>query len=88
MRVEGPLASHLTDLVGPAIPNVSKPHPVFDVRLLDARGVDVQSLSSEMSSGLGSENGHWRWLVTTPGRYRLVVSFEGVGQFERTIDVP
>jgi hypothetical protein len=88
MQVMGPLASHLTDVVGPSIPNVSKPHPAFDVRLVDAGGVDVPGLSSEMSSGLGSETGSWRWLVTEPGRYRLLVSFEGVGQFERPIDVP
>jgi hypothetical protein len=88
MEVHGPLSSHLTDAVGAAIPNVSKPHPVFNVGLLDANGAEVQGLSSEMSSGLGSESGHWRWLVTTKGRYRLVVSFEGVGQFEREIDVP
>jgi hypothetical protein len=88
MTVEGPLASHLTDAVGQDIPNVSKPHEAFDVRLLDANGIDIQGLSSEMSSGLGGENGHWRWLVTAAGRYRLAVSFEGVGQFERAIDVP
>jgi hypothetical protein len=88
MQVEGPLSSHLTDVVGADVPNVSKPHPVFDVRLLDATGGEVQGISSEMSGGLGSETGHWNWLVTAAGRYRLVVSFEGVGQFERAIDVP
>ena len=88
MQVRGPLASHLTDMAGQAIPNVSKPHPVFEVRLLDANGIEVQGLSSEMSSGLRSETGRWNWLVTAAGRYRLVVSFEGVGQFERAIDVP
>lgn len=88
MQVEGPLSSHLTDMVGADVPNVSKPHPVFDVRLLDATGGEVQGISSEMSGGLGSETGHWNWLVTAAGRYRLVVSFEGVGQFERGIDVP
>ena len=87
MEVQGPLALHLTDTVG-EISNVSKPHPIFGVRLVDANGVDVQGLSNEMRSGLGSETGHWRWLVTAPGRYRLVISFEGVGQFERAIDVP
>lgn len=88
MQVKGPLASHLTDTVGTIIPNVSKPHPVFDVRLVDTRGADVPGLSGEMSSGIGSETGSWRWLVTERGRYRLVISFEGVGQFERAIDVP
>jgi hypothetical protein len=88
MQVMGPLASHLTDTIGPVIPNVSKPHPVFNVRLVDAKGVEVQGLSGEMSSDLGSEAGHWRWLVTSSGGYRLVVSFEGVGQFERAINVP
>lgn len=88
MQVEGPLASHLTDTVGPIIPKVSKPHPVFDVRLVDTNGADVPGLSGEMSSGIGSETGSWRWLVTERGRYRLVISFEGVGQFERAIVVP
>jgi hypothetical protein len=88
MQVQGPLASHLTDAVGQDIPNVSKPHPAFDVRLLDANGTAVQGLSGEMSNGLGSVTSRWRWLVTAPGRYRLIVSFEGVGQFEREIDVP
>ena len=86
MQVQGPLASHLTE-VGETS-KVSKPHPLFNVRLLDASGNEVNGLSSEMHSGLGSETGQWRWLVTTSGRYRLVVSFEGVGQFERAIDVP
>jgi hypothetical protein len=87
MQVEGPLASHLTDTIGPDIPNVSKPHPAFNVRLLDANRTEVQGLSSDASSGLGTETTHSRWLITAPGRYRLIVSFEGAGQFEREIKV-
>lgn len=83
-QVEGPLASHLTDAIGP----LSKPHPAFNVRFLDANGTEVQPLSSEASSGLGSETTRWRWLISAPGRYRLIVSFEGSGQFEREINLP
>ncbi|TMD22441.1 MAG: DUF4179 domain-containing protein [Chloroflexi bacterium] len=87
MSVQGPLAAHLTDAVGEAIPNVSKPHPVFEIRLLDSSGAEVQELRSEMHSGLGSESLRSLWLVTAPGRYHVVASYEGVGQFEREISV-
>jgi Domain of unknown function (DUF4179) len=88
LQVNGPLASHLTDVVGPVIANVSKPHPAFDVRLVDATGNDVAGLSGEASGGLGAETIRDRWIVTAPGRYLVVVSFEGVGQFERAIEIP
>jgi hypothetical protein len=87
MQVVGPLASHLTDAVG-EISKVSKPHQAFTVRLMDASGSEVNGLSGDSGGGLGMQTVRNRWLVTAPGRYRLLVSFEGVGQFERPIDVP
>jgi hypothetical protein len=87
MEVQGPLASHLTDTVGEEIPNISKPHEVFNIRLLDSAGAEVQGLESDMSGGIGSETVRSRWLVTAPGLYRLILSYQGVGQFEREINV-
>ena len=88
MHVSGPLATHLTDAVGKEIPNVSKPQPAFNVRLFDATGAEVQPIGGNMSSQLGYEDVRFLWLATKPGTYRLVVSYEGQGQFEREIDVP
>ena len=87
LTVRGPLASHLTDSAGAEIPGVSKPHPVFSIDLFEPSGSPVQGLGGDASSGLGSEEVHSRWLIPGPGRYHLVVIYEGVGHFVREINV-
>jgi hypothetical protein len=88
LHVTGPFASHLTDTVGKAIPDVSKPHVAFNVRLIDQSGALVQPVEENYQSGPSYEEVHVLWIFNSPGQYRMVVSFEGAGQFERVIDVP
>lgn len=88
MRVSGPLATHLTDMVGQAIPYVAKPHQALNITLVDAHGTQIQALNAEVNSGQSPATLRWQWLVTAPGHYRMVVSIEGAGQFEREIVVP
>jgi Domain of unknown function (DUF4179) len=87
IKVSGPLATHLTDAVGQAIPNVSKPHEAFQVRLLAPDGSEVQALDGGASSGLGGEDVTQTWLRPARGNYRLVVSYEGVGQVDRQLSL-
>ena len=86
MQVSGPLSSHLSDTVGETIPYVSKPHPAFNIVLVDATGSETH-VGGGVSTGLGPATLR-SWLVAAPGHYRIVVSFEGAGQFEREITVP
>lgn len=88
MQIGEPLSKRLGDTVGSVVPGVSKPHPAFDVRLLRVDGTDVQGLREEEHSSLGGTDVSVIWLRPAPGTYRLVVSYEGIGQIERPLQLP
>jgi hypothetical protein len=87
MKVTGPLTRHITDIVGQEVPGVSKPRPAFQIRLLGADGREVQELDGGASSGVSGTDVTQTWLRPARGNYRLVVSFEGVGEIERQLSL-
>lgn len=56
------------------------------MKLIDEAGRErttLQALSA--SSGSGSIVGGWLWQIDGPGRYELLISYEGIGTFTRQI---
>jgi hypothetical protein len=89
IQVSEPLASQVNKEVGETIPGVAKPHPALVIRLLDPSGAELQrSYGARLGSGSGPAEVELLAARATSGPYRLVVSYEGIGTFERTIDVP
>jgi hypothetical protein len=82
--VTGPLRDQLGTIVGPIIPGVSKGHPAFSIRLFGPSGAEISGYGGP--NGVGQGDGQWSSLG--PGTYRVVVSYAGVGEFERNIQVP
>jgi hypothetical protein len=78
LRVAGASAGGL----GRTVPDALKGHPAFHMALSYPDGTDAQPVWTEIGS-----NGEVTalWLRAEPGPYRLTVSFEGVGQFERVL---
>lgn len=88
MQIGEPLSKTLGDTIGSEVPGVSKPHLAFQVRLVRADGTDVQALESGQQSSLTGTDVTTSWLRPAPGKYRLIVSYEGIGQIERQLDLP
>lgn len=88
MHISEPLSKKLGETVGSVVPGVSKPHPAFDVRLLASDGSVVQPLGEETGSSLAGAEVTQTWLRPAPGAYRLVVSYEGIGQVARDLPLP
>jgi hypothetical protein len=72
------------------IPDGLKGRPVFTARLMDPAGNECRLLS-----GGGGSRGNatslsqgWLWDITGPGRYELVLTWEGRGTLTRTLVVP
>lgn len=78
LRVTGVSADEL----GRTVPDALKGHPAFRMTLSYPNGADAQPMWTDIGS-----NGEVSalWLRAEPGPYRLTVSFEGVGQFERVL---
>ncbi len=87
MAITGPLAKKLDATIGQAVPNVSKPRPAFVVRLLAADGTEVQALQSQGGSSLTGADFSMTWLRPAAARYRLLITYEGIGQIERQLDL-
>lgn len=84
MRITGTSAADLSRMV----PNGLKGRPALQVLLVDANGA---VLLGGTSSSTGTREGAVvtsNWYRTGPGRYRMVVSYEGAGTLEREIVIP
>ena len=72
------------------IPDGLKGRPVFTARLFDSAGHERGLLSG--GGGSGGDGGllrqQWLWEVTGPGRYELVLAWEGRGTLTRAFVVP
>jgi hypothetical protein len=71
------------------IPDGLKGRPAFTVRLIDSDGHDRPALSGGGGSTGSANTLHqqWLWEVTGPGRYQLVLTWEGRGTLTRTLVV-
>ncbi len=76
--------------LGRVIPDSLKGHPAFNMQLIDPGGEAVPwpGMESRQAGDRNSTQVTALWLRTAPGRYRLTMSYEGLGEFERQIDVP
>ncbi|MGH2492793.1 MAG: hypothetical protein ACRDF9_14955 [Candidatus Limnocylindria bacterium] len=76
----------VTELVE-RIPDGLKGRPVFTVRLFDPAGHERPFLSGGGGSGgnASSFRQQWLWEITGPGRYELVLAWEGRGTLTRTL---
>jgi hypothetical protein len=72
------------------IPDGLKGRPAFWVRLIDSGGQERRLLSGDGGStgSGGTARQQWLWEVTGPGRYELVLTWEGRGTLTRTLVVP
>jgi hypothetical protein len=78
----------LSDLLE-RIPDGLKGRPVFTARLFDSGGDERRLLSGGGGSGSASSLGQqWLWETAGPGRYELVLTWEGRGTLRRTLVVP
>ena len=71
------------------IPDGLKGRPAFTVRLIDPGGQERPALAGRSgTAGSGNAMHHeWLWEVTGPGRYQLVLTWEGRGTLTRTLVV-
>jgi hypothetical protein len=72
------------------IPDGLKGRPVFTVHLMDRAGDERRLLSGGGGSrgNASSLRQQWLWEITGPGRYELVLTWEGRGTLTRTLVVP
>jgi hypothetical protein len=72
------------------IPDGLKGRPVFTVQLMDPAGHESRFLSGGggSSGDARSLRQQWLWEITAPGRYELVLTWEGRGSLTRTLVVP
>jgi hypothetical protein len=82
LRDGAPGDAELVDLGGRVLDTTAAPVTGAWVRLLtDVSGALLQSTTSD-------DLGRFRFIRVTPGRYRFRAAAQGVGQEDRTIDVP
>lgn len=67
------------------IPDALKGHPAFSMHLWAPDGTPAQALTTRVDDALGLVD--TVWVRSAAGVYRLVVSDEGMGTIERTIDI-
>jgi hypothetical protein len=72
------------------IPDGLKGRPAFTVRVMDSSGRELRSLSGGGGSGSTANTVRQEslWEVTGPGRYDVVLTWEGRGTLTRTLVVP
>jgi hypothetical protein len=67
------------------VPDALKGHPAFSLQLWAPDGTQAQALTSGVDEASGLVD--TVWARSAAGVYRLVVSVEGIGTIERTIDI-
>jgi len=68
------------------IPDAVKGHPAFSMQLWAPDGTQAQALTSQVDDASGLVD--TVWARSAAGVYRLVVTDQGIGTIERTIDIP